>query len=274
MPLVEETFCATGAAFAELAAVARQQGLDDAAWASLLASLPEKVRAALAESDPKAAVDEKIYAAALHALDEKLGNDGTFAREVGRARGEAVLATERATFEGDPLRFLKLAAGEFYRDRLNYGASSLELTGKKAILRFIFSPHLTLKIGENNNKGPLVVLGYLEHTASELAGDKQPARYTGNAKRADTRFGRRSTTSTSSSTSTRPPLPRGHSVRNDRTYSSPRRCCLLRALCFFSAMRRSTLPRVGRVGRRRTGRIIACATRARTLSRASSRFCS
>jgi hypothetical protein len=187
--LAEETFCATGAAFAELVRVARARGLDDAAWSALLASLPGNVRAGLSTDDPKAVFDEKLYAQALHALDEKLGNDGTFAREVGKARGEAVLATERATFEGEPLRFLKLAAGDFYRDRFNYGASSLELTDKKAILRFIFSPHLTLKIGEISNKGPLVVLGYLEHTASVLAGAEQPARYTGNAKRADTRFG-------------------------------------------------------------------------------------
>lgn len=189
MPLIEETFCATGAAFAELCAVARARGLDDGAWSSLLATLPATLRAPLEATDLSAAFEEKLYASALHALDEKLGDDGSFAREVGRARGEAVLATERATFEGDPLRFLKLGAGEFYRDRLNYGASSLEITGKKAILRFIFSHHLTLKIGEANNKGPQVVLGYLEHTASALAGDKQPARYTGNAKRADTRFG-------------------------------------------------------------------------------------
>ena len=189
MPLVETTFCATGAAFAELAAVARARGLDDAGWSLLVGSLPEKVRAPLQGSDPKEAFDEQLYAQALHALDGKLGDDGTFARAVGRARGDAVLATERATFDGDPLRFLKLGAGEFYRERLNYGASALELTPKKAILRFIFSPHLTLKIGEANNKGPLVVLGYLEHTVSELAGDPQSARYTGNAKRADTRFG-------------------------------------------------------------------------------------
>ena len=189
MPLIQETFCATGAAFAELGQVARARGLSHDEWTALVASLPEKLRAPLLGEDPQAIFEEKLYAGALHALDDKLGNDGGFARDVGRARGEAVLATERATFDGDPLRFLKLGAGEFYRDRLNYGASSLEITGKKAVLRFIFSPHLTLKLGELANKGPLVVLGYLEHTASELAGDKQPARYTGNAKRADTRFG-------------------------------------------------------------------------------------
>ena len=182
------TFCATGAAFAELHDAVL--GLaSEAEWTKIMASLPADVRAACESGDPKVFFPEPHYVRVLHEADAHTGRDGSIARAIGTTRADAVLATDRTVFEGDPLRFLKIGASLFYRDRANYGAAGLELTEKKAILRFLFSPHLTLKVGDLPNVAPQIVLTFLERTVSELAGAAQVPRYMGHAKRADTRFG-------------------------------------------------------------------------------------
>lgn len=187
---IEETrFCATGRAFIELrdAALARA---DRPSWDAWVATLREDVGAAAATEDPRAFFREKMYFLALHAADARFGDDGSFAHSLGVARANAALVADKAEFEGDPLRFLRLGASAFYRDFLNYGATSLELVPKRAIVRFVLSELFTIKRDEGPNRTPNLLLGFLERAVEVLGGEAQGARYTGHALRADTRFGR------------------------------------------------------------------------------------
>jgi hypothetical protein len=185
--LAEQTFCATGAAFRELRA-ALMGRLGEEAFRGVLAGLPPAAREAATTDDDAAFFDEPLWVDTLHAAIAVGGLE--LAREVGRLRGVAVLATEREVFTEDPIRFLKIGSSLFYRDRHNYGAAALELTQRKAILRFMASPHQTLKRGDAPNAAPHVVLGFLDYVTSELAGAPQTARYTGHVLRADKRFGK------------------------------------------------------------------------------------
>lgn len=63
-----------------------------------------------------------------------------------------------------------------------------------------------------------------------------------------------------------------HKLTGAPHYSSPRRFFLIRARLFFSAIRRSTEPRVGRVFRRVLGMCCAATIRRRSRARHSSRF--
>jgi hypothetical protein len=99
----------TRRAFEELAEVVRQRGGD----------------APVVPADES--IDEDLLVEALGKLDEET------IRAVGEARADSSLKAEE--YAGDPLRMLKLGASCFYEDRSYYGATSVELTQKKAIVR-------------------------------------------------------------------------------------------------------------------------------------------
>lgn len=184
-----KSFRATGAAFVELCdAVTSHAGLEG--WERLLLALPLEVRAVCESYDLEASFDERLFAVAVHTADDLLGGgNGAVAREIGRRRADEVLASDGDTFTGDPLRFLKIGAALFYRNRANYGAAGLELTDSKAIVRFIFPGHFTLKVGNSQQRMSHMVLGFLEHVLQVLSSTPQPGRYIGHALRAEPRFG-------------------------------------------------------------------------------------
>ncbi|GAC1353667.1 MAG: hypothetical protein NVSMB47_06520 [Polyangiales bacterium] len=180
-------FSVTGRAMRELRdAAITVAGADT--WDAILATLPDASRAAFDAADG-ALIDERHWVEALHLGHARIEGDHALARTLGRARAEAVLAGDGAVFTGDPLRFLRVGASLYYKDRANYGASLCEMAPRKAVVRFVASPGTTLKRGTSPNESPFVIAAFLEHAASTLAESPQPCRYLGHTPRADQQFG-------------------------------------------------------------------------------------
>ena len=74
-------------------------------------------------------------------------------------------------------------------DGMGFAVFNDGLTDSKAIVRFIFPEHFTLKVGDSPQRMFHVVLGFLEHVLQVLSSTPQPGRYIGHAVRAEPRFG-------------------------------------------------------------------------------------
>ncbi|MBI2391298.1 MAG: hypothetical protein HYV09_17040 [Deltaproteobacteria bacterium] len=175
---------ATGAAFHELLGVARAMG--DDGWTR---ALSPDTRAALSASADALFPDELFLEALVAADDALAGGSGALATAVGRARADALVGPAAPSLGGDPFRFLKEAASLFYERRTNYGAASVELVPRKAILRLVVSEALARRLGARN-RGPLLAGAFLERGVELVSGTTQAARYIGHAPRIDTRFER------------------------------------------------------------------------------------
>jgi hypothetical protein len=148
---MSEVAMVTRHAFEELAEVASVRG--------------SKVAIPIEENVP-----EELFVAALSMLDEAT------IRALGEARADASLKAEQ--FAGDPLRMLKVGAACFYEHRSNYGATSLELTPKKAIVRFLVSELLA-----RSPATPILLRGFLERAVEKVVGEHMNARFAGNTPR-------------------------------------------------------------------------------------------
>ncbi len=169
-------------AFAELRRVvdARAPG----GWARVLAHVSEPAR--LAGSQPIEVVSDAVWVESLDVAEQIVGDDdGTLARAVGVARAEARLAELAAKWDGDPLGFLRAGGATFYRDRATYGAASLELRARHAMLRLVASTWWLRRGDGRPSWAPLVALGYFDHAVARLAGAPHRGRYVGHARRAD-----------------------------------------------------------------------------------------
>jgi hypothetical protein len=131
--------------------------------------------------------DDELFVEALQAGSAL---DPALSLEVGRARADAVVTDAAPAFEGDALRFLREEASRFYRDRSTYGASSVELSPAKAVVRFVASEAFVRRAGDAQNRAPDLVQGYLERAVEIVSGTAQAARYVGHAPRIDARFDR------------------------------------------------------------------------------------
>jgi hypothetical protein len=120
-------------------------------------------------------IGEEKLVALLDSLDEET------VRALGEHRADASLDADE--FTGDPLRMLKVGASCFYQDRSNYGATSLELTPKKAIVRFVVSEGLA-----RSPATPVLIRGFLERAVEKVAGERMTARFAGNTPRVGGRF--------------------------------------------------------------------------------------
>lgn len=180
-----ETPAAKGAAFQELLAVARATGGD-----GFLGSLSPEARAAF-DVGPDESVPDQLFVEALNVADDRLGQgDGSFARALGRARADALVAPVVAELGGEPFRFLKEGANRFYADRATYGASSVELVPKKAVLRMVVPEHFARRLDDAPNRGPILVSAFLERGIELVSGAPLVPRYNGHAPRIDARFDR------------------------------------------------------------------------------------
>lgn len=176
---MNETPTATAEAFRELRDVAA--ALDADAWARV--ELPE---GALDADSP----DDAFIAALNDADDEVAGGSGDLARAVGRARADAIVAPRVAEFGGDPFRFLKEGASLLFDGRANFGATSVEVAPKKAILRVVAPEHAARKSGDAPNRAPILAAAFLERAIELVAGEAHAPRYIGHAPRIDSRFDR------------------------------------------------------------------------------------
>lgn len=173
---MSETPTATAAAFRELR---------DVAAARSGAAAVEALE--IPDSDSS----DDLFVAVLNEADDALCNGtGDLARAVGVARANAIVGPRVKEFAGDALRFLKEGASLMFEGRANYGASSVELVPKKALLRIVAPEHLARKIGESPNRAPLLAAAFLERAVELIAGEAQTARYLGHAPRIDSRFDR------------------------------------------------------------------------------------
>ncbi|MGZ3453084.1 MAG: hypothetical protein ACXWUG_01350 [Polyangiales bacterium] len=120
-------------------------------------------------------VPEEQFVDALGTLDEDT------VRALGEARADASLKPDE--YQGDPLRMLKLGASSFYEDRCNYGAASLELTPKKAVVRFLVSDRMA-----RSPSTPILIRGFLERAVEKVVGEHMIARFAGNTPRVGGRF--------------------------------------------------------------------------------------
>lgn len=180
-----ETPAAKGAAFQELLAVARSMGNDD--W---LGSLSPETRAAF-DVPPDASVPDHLFVEALNVADDLLaGGDGSVARAVGRARADALVGPIAAELGGEPFRFLKEGANRFYESRATYGASSVELVPRRAVLRMVAPEHFARRLDDVPNRGPLLVSAFLARGIELVSGAPLVPRYNGHAPRIDARFDR------------------------------------------------------------------------------------
>jgi len=185
----EETPSATVLAFHELRDVATS--LHGARFVEVRAAWPSAARAAVDSTDPEALVSDDIFHDALLAADDVLqSGNGDLVRAVGVARANAIVAPIASSFDGDPFRFLKEGASLVYQGRANFGASSVEVAPKRAVLRLVAPDHVARKNGEAGPRGPLLVAAFLERAIELVAGEPQVARYTGHAPRVDARFDR------------------------------------------------------------------------------------
>lgn len=179
---------ATVRAFSELEHVARAR-YGDAGWARALAAMSPPARAACETGsvDPP----DALFLEALATADDILASgNGDLATALGEARADAELADAAKEFEGDPLRLLREGASRFYRERANYGATSLEVTSNKAIVRFVVAEEWARKTGDRPPRGAPFITGFLERAVEIVTGTRLPARYSGAAPRIDTRFDR------------------------------------------------------------------------------------
>ena len=173
---MSETPTATAEAFRELHDVAKAR-----AGAEAVAEL----------EIPEVDSSDDLFVAVLNEADDALCNgNGDFARAVGRARADAIVGPRAKEFAGDALRFLKEGASLMFEGRANYGASSVELVPKKALLRIVAPEHLARKTGDVANRAPMLAAAFLERAVELIAGEAQTARYLGHAPRIDSRFDR------------------------------------------------------------------------------------
>ncbi len=174
---MSETPTATAEAFRELRDVAAE--LDTEAWEQV--SIPE---GAFDVDTP-----DEAFVAALNAADDVVAHgSGDLARAVGRARADAIVAPRVAEFGGDPFRFLKEGASLLFDGRANFGASSVEVAPKKAILRVVAPEHAARKSGDAPNRAPILAAAFLERAIELVAGEGHAPRYIGHAPRIDSRF--------------------------------------------------------------------------------------
>jgi len=185
----EETPSATVLAFHELRDVATARRGDR--FQEVRAAWPSVARAALDNANLEELISDDIFHDALLAADDVLENgSGELVRAVGVARADAIVAPIAASFEGDPFRFLKEGASLVFQGRANFGASSVEVAPKRAVLRLVAPEHVARKTNEATARGPLLVAAFLERAIELIAGEPQTARYNGHAPRVDARFDR------------------------------------------------------------------------------------
>lgn len=136
---------------------------------------------------PEADVPDEMFVNALNDADDLFSaGNGELARAVGVARAEALVNAE--SFEGDPFRFLKEGASSIFDGRSNYGASSVELAPKRALLRLVAPDYAARKMDEVPNRLPMMASAFLERAIERIAGEPQVPRYLGHAPRVDMRF--------------------------------------------------------------------------------------
>jgi hypothetical protein len=185
----EETPSATIFAFHELRDVATARRGER--FREVRDSWPSAARAALDNTDLEALVSDDIFHEALITADDVLDNgSGELVRAVGVARANAIIAPIADSFDSDPFRFLKEGASLVYQGRANFGASSVEVAPRRAVLRLVAPEHAARKTGDAPPRGPLLVAAFLERAIELIAGEPQIARYTGHAPRVDARFDR------------------------------------------------------------------------------------
>lgn len=134
---------------------------------------------------PDTDVADDVFVNALNDADDQVPG---VARALGVARADALIAPD--DFDGDPFRFLKEGASRVFQERSNYGASSVELSPKKALLRLVAPDHAARKIGDVANRVPVMAGAFLERAIERIAGEPQIPRYLGHAPRVDMRFDR------------------------------------------------------------------------------------
>lgn len=185
----EETPSATVAAFHELRDVATSRSGER--FAEVRAAWPSAARAALESTDGGELVADEIFHDALLAADDILEHgSGELVRAVGYARANAIVSPIVASFESDPFRFLKEGASLVYQGRANFGASSVEVAIKRAVLRLVAPEHVARRTGDAPARGPLLAAAFLERAIELVAGEPHVPRYTGHAPRVDARFDR------------------------------------------------------------------------------------
>jgi hypothetical protein len=176
---MNETPTATAAAFRELRDVA--VSLNEEAWKTI--ELPDGAF----ETD----MPDSVFVNALNDADDAIaGGNGDLARAVGIARADAIITPRADDFGGDPFRFLKEGASLVFEGRANYGASSVEVAPKKAVLRVVAPEDYARKNGDAPNRAPLLAAAFLERAIELIAGEGHAPRYIGHAPRIDSRFDR------------------------------------------------------------------------------------
>jgi hypothetical protein len=184
---VSETPCATAAAFDELRSVVRARSGDEG-FARLLAASRPEIREAFGGGRDR---PDDLYAEALQIADRLDGSGaGELARAVGLARADAIVGPVRARFDDDPLKFLREGANLFYEGRATYGATSVELTTTKAVVRLVMPEHHARRASDLANPAPTMAGAFLERSVEIVAGAPHAPRYTGHAPRIDARFDR------------------------------------------------------------------------------------
>jgi hypothetical protein len=131
---------------------------------------------------PDSDVPDSQFVDALNAHGEEV------ARAIGVARATALIQPD--DYGGDPFRFLKEGASLVFAARSNYGASSVEVAPKKALLRLVAPEHSARKVGDAPNRVPVLASAFLERAIEVIAGEPHVPRYLGHAPRVDMRFDR------------------------------------------------------------------------------------